>query len=121
MKQPRCDDFGIDFGKINELGMEYPHVDPLVVSVVIEPVLVHWVLVDCGSSVNILYKDVFDQIKLSKKDLMSCKTPLRDFHWRGEDVVGHIDPVIEIGSTPRTAMRVQIFIVLDGLSTYNAF
>ena len=45
-------------------GIIYPHDDPLVVSLQISTAMVHRILVDGGSSANILFMDTFEKIGL---------------------------------------------------------
>lgn len=40
-KHPQFDEFELVFCERDASGMDYPHVDPLVISVIIEPVLMH--------------------------------------------------------------------------------
>lgn len=52
------------------------HCDSLVVTMDLQGTDVHRILVDTGSSVNILYKDVFDWIGLPRDRLRPVWTPL---------------------------------------------
>lgn len=70
---------------------------------------------------NILYKDPFDHKKMSDKVLKPCMTPMCGFIGEEKISLGLIDLTFEIRSSPHTAMRVQTFFVLDGLSSYNTF
>ncbi|XP_031111900.1 uncharacterized protein LOC116015871 [Ipomoea triloba] len=56
-----------------------PHRDALVIKVEISDVIVHRVLVDTGSSVNVMYYDTFTQLGLSRKQLGQVRTPLAGF------------------------------------------
>ena len=62
----------IAFGDKDCMGTDYPHTDALVISADIGLAKVHRILVDEGSSVSLLFKMTFDQMGLSKKDLMPC-------------------------------------------------
>ena len=57
------------FRSRDDTGIQSPTEDPLVITTTIGPALVHKVQVDNGSSVNILFKKSFDQMKLESGDL----------------------------------------------------
>lgn len=59
--------------------------DPLVIALDLIGTLVRRVLVDTGSSVNVMYHDVFIKLGLSKEQLTLTKTPLANFTG---DIVG---------------------------------
>ena len=45
----------IVFTKADAIWLHYPHIDALVITIQIANSLVHWLLVDGGSTINILY------------------------------------------------------------------
>ena len=47
-------------------------IDPMVISAMIGPALVG-ILIDCGSSVNIIFKKAYDQMRMEDKDLKLFK------------------------------------------------
>ena len=61
------------FRSRDDTGIQSPTEDPLVITTTIGPTLVHKVLVDNGSSVNILFKKSFDQMRLESGDLKPCE------------------------------------------------
>lgn len=56
-----------------------PHHDALVILMDIGNVIVYRILVDMGSSVNVLYYDVFTKLTLIGSQLNQVKTPLSRF------------------------------------------
>lgn len=56
-----------------------PHDDPLVITAVIAKHLVSRILVDNGSSVNLIYKNCFEQMHLAQERLKKVITPLYSF------------------------------------------
>ncbi|XXG83704.1 hypothetical protein AAC387_Pa10g1397 [Persea americana] len=58
---------------------ELPHNDPLVLTLKLQNFLVQRVLVDPGSSSEILYYDCFQKMKLKDEDLQTARTPLVGF------------------------------------------
>ncbi|XP_019188976.1 PREDICTED: uncharacterized protein LOC109183346 [Ipomoea nil] len=65
-----------------------PHRDALVVKLDINNVVVHRVLVDTGSSVNVMYYDTFTQLGLSRNQLEQVRTPPIRVHGRFNSDVG---------------------------------
>jgi len=57
------------FREKDSKGVVAPTVDPLVVTVGIGPAMVKRVLVDCGSSVNVLFRKTFNLMNLSMTDV----------------------------------------------------
>ena len=56
-------------------GIHCPHDDPLVVTLTIANYVVKRVLIDTGSSSDILFKSAFDQLGISKDRLRPVATP----------------------------------------------
>jgi len=64
----------------NELeSRQYPHIDPMVISACFGPAEVFRILVDTGSSVNILFKHAFNKMRLFIKYVIPCNKPLHGF------------------------------------------
>ena len=59
--------------------LHHPHDDALVVSIRIEDYNMHRVLVDNGSSADILYYLAFQQTGIGRERLIPTNTPLVDF------------------------------------------
>ena len=59
--------------------VELPHNDPLVLTLKLQNFLVQRVLVDPGSSSEILYYDCFKKLKLKDEDLQTAHTLLVGF------------------------------------------
>lgn len=69
----------IMFGVWDYAGVEYPHTNALVISARIKLIVVHRILVDNRSSFILLYKNVFDAMRLSEKDLRPCTSAQQVF------------------------------------------
>lgn len=78
------------FGKPDIDGIDFPHTDALVISVHIGAHWVNKILVDNGSSLNILFKSTFDKKKLSYEDLEPCIHPIYSFIGEGTNPLGVI-------------------------------
>ncbi|XP_019166888.1 PREDICTED: uncharacterized protein LOC109162657 [Ipomoea nil] len=79
-----------------------PHRDALVVKLDINNMVVHRVLVDTGSSVNVMYYDTFTQLGLSREHLEQVRTPLSGFTGDSIETKGSITLEVEIGIPPHT-------------------
>lgn len=60
-------------------GVTVPHTDALVIQTTITNYVVAKVFVDTGSSVNIIFKDVFDQMQVNLTELHHSTTSLFGF------------------------------------------
>jgi len=102
-------------------GVEVPTNDPMVISAMIGLAHIRKVLVDCRSSVNIIFKHSYDQMKMEAKDLKPCKTCIHGFNGASTELVGYVELLLELGSGDCTRVWMLPFIVLDVNSPYNAF
>ena len=66
----------ITFSEDDAEGVEFPHQDALVISATIADFEVKRVLVDGGSSADILFAEAFDQMLISLGRLTPAMTPL---------------------------------------------
>ncbi|XP_019155109.1 PREDICTED: uncharacterized protein LOC109151973 [Ipomoea nil] len=89
-----------------------PHRDSLVVKLDINNVVVHWVLVDTGSLVNVMYYDTFTQLGLSRGQLEPVRTPLSGFTGDSIETEGSINLEVEIGTPPHTRRWEVEFVVV---------
>ena len=78
------------------------------------------VLVDNGSSADILYYPAFQQIRVSKELLRPVKVPLIGFGGMKVLPVGTISLLIIVGSYPWQINKEVNFLVMDYSSLYNA-
>ncbi|XP_050268711.1 uncharacterized protein LOC126713100 [Quercus robur] len=78
-KMPRIDNPVIKFSEDNAWRLHHPYDDTLVVSLQIGDYNMHRVLVDNGSSTDILYYPAFQQMRIDRERLASTNTPLMGF------------------------------------------
>ena len=78
-KMPRVDNPTIEFSEDDARRLHHPHDDALVVSLQIGDYNMHRVLVDNGSSVDILYYPAFQQIRIDRERLTPTNAPLVGF------------------------------------------
>ena len=81
-------------------GCQHPHDDPLVVLAIVANTTVHRVLIDNGSSADIIFASAFDKMGVVRENLEPVNTHLRGFS--GEKVLplGSIQLVLTLGEPP---------------------
>ena len=83
-KQPRLD-MSITFSDSDLEGCQHPHDDPLVIRAVVANKTVHRVLVDNGSSADIIFASAFHKMDIGREKLDPVNTHMRGFS--GEKVL----------------------------------
>ncbi|GAV72701.1 hypothetical protein CFOL_v3_16189 [Cephalotus follicularis] len=78
------------------------------------------ILIDSGSSADILYKHAFDQLRIPADQLKPVKTPLAGFTGETIHPLGSINLSVVAGTAPRQTQVEMTFLVVDTLSPYNA-
>ena len=81
--------------------IHHPHDDALVVSIWIEDYNMHKVLVDNGSSTDILYYLAFQQMGIGRERLIPTNTPLFDFGGIRVLPLGAITLSVVVGDYPQ--------------------
>ena len=116
-KLPRLDT-AITFSDSDLEGCQHPHDDPLVIREVMANKTIHRVLVDNGSSIDIIFASAFDKMGFEREKLEPISTHLQGFS--GEKVLplGSIQLVITLGDPPCQATTSVIFLI-DAPSAYN--
>ena len=99
-KQRRTDQ-DISFNEADARGVKQPHNDPLVIMLNIEGFNTKRILVDNGSSADIIYLPAFQQLKLDPKRLRPFESPLVSFS--GDKVYprGIVTLTVTVGAQPR--------------------
>jgi hypothetical protein len=78
------------------------------------------VLVDTGSSADILYKSIFDQTGLTTHDLSPEWTPLISFSGDTLYSMGTVSLEVQFGRGSCTVTLKLAFLVVEASSAYNA-
>ncbi|XP_022880635.1 uncharacterized protein LOC111397904 [Olea europaea var. sylvestris] len=99
-------------------GVYYPHCDALVVRVVIARDGLKRMLVDNGSSVNILFGSTFD-IMILDHELTPTTTPLYGFTGDSITQRGKITLAVEMREPSQTVMNFMEFLIIDSRSVYH--
>ena len=81
-KLPRLNT-SITFSDSDLEGCQHPHDDPLVVHAIVANKTVHWVLVDNGSSVDIIFASAFDKMGIGREKLEPVNTSAGVFWEKG--------------------------------------
>ena len=116
-KQPRLDT-SITFSDSDLEGCQHPHDDPLVVRAVVTNKTVHRVLVDNGSSADIIFASAFDKMGIGREKLDPVNTHLRGFSDEKVLPMGSIQLVLTLGEPPCQATTTR-FLIVDAPSAYN--
>lgn len=110
----RLENLGINTGK-----REGPNDYALVIRATIANYHVSQIFVDTESSVNVLFKDTFEQMQIDLAELKPMNTSI--FRFEGHEVqpLGQISLPISIGEEPTRRTRTTTFTVVDTSSSYN--
>ena len=100
--------------------MKQPHNDPLVIMLMIEGFNTRRVLVDNGSSADIIYLSTFQQLKVDPKSLRPFESLIASF--RGDEVYprGIVLLMVTVSSYPFQVTNQHNFFIVDSPSSYNA-
>ena len=117
-KLPRLDTT-ITFSDSDLEGCQHPHDDPLVIRPVVANKAIHRVLVDNGSSTDIIFASAFDKMGIGREKLEPVSTHLRGFSREKVLSLGSIQLVLTLGDPPCQATMEVRFLVVDAPSAYN--
>ena len=80
----------------------------------------HWVLVDNGSSADILYYPAFQHVGIDKGRLIPTNAPLISFGGTRVFPLGAVTLSVMVGDYPQQITKDMTFLVVDYSSAYNA-
>ena len=112
-------DTTITFSDLDLEGCQHRHDDPLVIRAIMANKTIHRVLVDNGSSADIIFASAFDRMGIGREKLEPVSTHLRGFS--GEKVLplGSIQLVLTLGDPPCQATTAVRFLIVDAPTAYN--
>ena len=110
----------IGFSEEDVRHLHHPHDDALVVNIRIEDYNMHRVLIDDGSSVDILYYPAFQQMGISRERLVPTNAPLVGFGGTRVLSLGAVTLSVMVGDYPQQITKNVTFLVFDCSSAYNA-
>ena len=99
---------------------DYPHNDAMVISCVIKEFLVHNVLVDIGSAIDIIFVKAFKQMQEPDDKIHDATHPLCGFGGRQIVALGKITMPITFGYVNKTRTEQVVFDIVDMKYPYNA-
>ena len=108
------------FSKEDARRLHHPYDDALIVSIRVGDYNMHQVLVDNGSSADILYYPTFQQMRIDKKRLIPTNAPLVGFGGSRVFLLGTVTLSVVVGDYPQQIIKDVTFLVVDCSSTYNA-
>ena len=100
--------------------LHHPHDDALVVSIRVGDYNMHWVLVDNGSSADILYYSTFQQMGIDRRRLIPTNSPLVGFGGTRVFPLGAVTLSVMVGNYLQQITKDVTFLVVNYLSAYNA-
>ena len=104
----------------NAKRVHHPHNNAIVFTLLIADYTTRRVLMDNGSSVNILCYPTFQQIRLGRDQLRPVNSPLVGFRGMKVQPVGSITLLVVVGAYPQQVTKDVNFLVVDCSSSYNA-
>ncbi|XP_059669511.1 uncharacterized protein LOC132314700 [Cornus florida] len=103
----------IGFGDGDLSKIQLPHEDLLVISLLVTNCMIKRVLIDPGSSANIITKAIFEQLEIPSSSIRLTSSPLMGFDGTKVDPLGVID--LSVTATKRTLKE---NFVLTGIHLY---
>lgn len=100
--------------------IQHPHDDAIVITLLIADYTTRRVLVDNGSSANILYYPALQQMRLGRDQLRPVNSPLVGFGGMKMQPIGTVTLFVVVGAYPQQVTRDVNFLVVDCSSSYDA-
>ncbi|CAA7021712.1 unnamed protein product [Microthlaspi erraticum] len=97
-------------------GLDTPHLDPLVVTLQIHDCDVAKILIDTGSTVNLIFKETLDRMGVEEKSIKPTARPLTGFTAEHVYSCGTVRLPVYIGGIS----KLMKFVVMDKPAIYNA-
>ncbi|XP_075649817.1 uncharacterized protein LOC142620312 [Castanea sativa] len=109
----------MSFNEEDARGVKQPHNDPLVIMLTIEGFNTKRILVDNGSSADIIFLPAFQQLKLDPGRLRPFDSPLVSFSGDRVYPKGIVMLKVTVGTYSRQLTHQLDFLVVDCPSSYN--
>ncbi|XP_021805812.1 uncharacterized protein LOC110749919 [Prunus avium] len=109
----------ITFSEEEEEGIIYPHNDPMIIRAEIAEFDVCRILIDNGSSVNVIFADAFKELGIDDSQVNRQLSPLLSFSGDLVQPIGSVSLPISFGIAPRRTMVYDQFLVVDCPTAYN--
>ena len=112
-------DTTITFSDSDMEGCQHPHDDLLVIRVVVANKIVHSVLIDNWSSVDIIFASAFDKMGIGREKLELVNAHLLGFSGERMLPLGSVQLILTFGDPPCQATTTIKFLIVDAPSAYN--
>ncbi|KAI3465839.1 hypothetical protein Pfo_022502 [Paulownia fortunei] len=109
----------LTFGESDLEGRREQHNDALVISATLSNFWVKKILVDSGSSADIIFYDAFLKLGIDNAQLSPVNTPLTGYGGEVVEALGEVALPFSLGSYPRRITKMVKFLVVNAPSTYN--
>ena len=111
-------DTTITFSDADLEGCQHPHDDPLVIRAVVANKTFHKVLIDNGSSIDIIFTSTFDKMAIGREKLEPVNPHLRGFSGERVLPLGSVKLVLTLGDPPCKATMTTKFLIVEASSAY---
>lgn len=108
-----------NFSESDAEGVQQPHDDSLVNTMVVGNYKTTRVLIDIGSFTDILFTEAFRQMGIQKEKLQPIRSPLVGFSGEKVQQLRAVDLPVTLGSIPNQVIKLVRFLVVDCPSAYN--
>ncbi|KAK3023934.1 hypothetical protein RJ639_043604 [Escallonia herrerae] len=109
----------LEFNDSDLEGVICPHDDALVITLQVDAYSVKCILVDTGSSADIIFEEAFSHMGISKERVKPISSPLYGFTGASAPVEGIIPLTIIVGTAPLQSVQTIDFLVVKVKSSYN--
>ena len=116
----RIDNLVIRFSEEDARRLHHPHDNALVISIRVGDYNTHQVLVDNGSSVDILYYPAFQQMRIDRERLVPMNAQLVGFRGTRVFPLSAVTLSVTVSDYPQQITKDVMFLVVDYSSAYNA-
>ena len=100
--------------------VHHPHDDAIIITLLITNYTTRKMLVDNGSSIDILYYPVFQQMRLGRDQIRPVSSPLVGFGGMKVQPVGTVTLSVVVEAYPQQITKEVNFLMVDYSSSYNA-
>ena len=114
------DEQAITFTDEDAERVHHPHDDAIFITLLIADYTTRRVLMDNGSSTDILYYSAFQQMRLGRHQICLVSSPLVGFGGMKVQLVGTVTLLMLVGAYPQQITKEVNFLVVDCSSLYNA-
>ena len=109
----------IVFIEVDTRWVHHPHANALVITIRVANNILHRLLADDGSTIDIIYLDAYKRMRLIESELNPSISPLYGFTGDRMILKGTVKLAVIVGEHPRVSTIVTKFLVVDCPSAIN--